>query len=219
MAKVNPTPSDFTAEDKLPVAPLNQLLPSLKLEGINTTSGTALASRTTKDVIADLKRPLQVPKLNSSKLRKKCTSDFIGLDSNLAQNKKQYVEQWVTDVVSAGTDNEDDENAEYDEESEDEDEIRQTSKPRKITERRRRTYAIADSYIQKALQKSLDEGISAVKPGEEEMQSARWLVNQSESHQIITTPREYQTELFERAKEKNIIAVLETGEILPSNHN
>lgn len=28
---------------------------------------------------------------------------------------------------------------------------------------------------------------------------------------IISSPREYQTELFERAKEKNIIAVLDTG--------
>lgn len=28
---------------------------------------------------------------------------------------------------------------------------------------------------------------------------------------IISSPREYQTELFERAKKKNIIAVLDTG--------
>ncbi|KAH8808722.1 hypothetical protein F5884DRAFT_793130 [Xylogone sp. PMI_703] len=39
----------------------------------------------------------------------------------------------------------------------------------------------------------------------------RWLVKQSESQEIISSPRDYQVELFERAKEKNIIAVLDTG--------
>jgi endoribonuclease Dicer len=34
---------------------------------------------------------------------------------------------------------------------------------------------------------------------------------EAEDATIISSPREYQTELFERAKEKNIIAVLDTG--------
>ncbi|KAI1416765.1 hypothetical protein F5Y13DRAFT_204144 [Hypoxylon sp. FL1857] len=38
-----------------------------------------------------------------------------------------------------------------------------------------------------------------------------WLVREAESEKIISSPREYQTELFERAKQKNIIAVLDTG--------
>lgn len=50
-----------------------------------------------------------------------------------------------------------------------------------------------------------------VRPEDEAHQSARWLVNQSENRQIISSPREYQLELFEKAKEKNIIAVLDTG--------
>ncbi|KAI0889097.1 uncharacterized protein GGS22DRAFT_177710 [Annulohypoxylon maeteangense] len=37
------------------------------------------------------------------------------------------------------------------------------------------------------------------------------LVREAESEKIISSPREYQTELFERAKQKNIIAVLDTG--------
>lgn len=37
------------------------------------------------------------------------------------------------------------------------------------------------------------------------------LAQEAESEKIISSPREYQTELFERAKEKNIIAVLDTG--------
>ncbi|OTB08273.1 hypothetical protein M426DRAFT_71360 [Hypoxylon sp. CI-4A] len=37
------------------------------------------------------------------------------------------------------------------------------------------------------------------------------LMQEAESEKIISSPREYQTELFERAKQKNIIAVLDTG--------
>lgn len=45
----------------------------------------------------------------------------------------------------------------------------------------------------------------------EENRSMNWLVREAESEKIISSPREYQTELFERAKQKNIIAVLDTG--------
>ncbi|KAK7755559.1 Dicer-like protein 1 [Diatrype stigma] len=42
-------------------------------------------------------------------------------------------------------------------------------------------------------------------------QSVSYIVRMAESEKIINTPREYQIELFEKAKEKNIIAVLDTG--------
>ena len=70
--------------------------------------------------------------------------------------------------------------------------------------------AIADKYIQEKAQKTLKEGVKNNHQKLED-QSARYIVNQAESQKIISTPREYQTELFERAKEKNIIAVLDTG--------
>lgn len=37
------------------------------------------------------------------------------------------------------------------------------------------------------------------------------LMTKQESHVIISDPREYQSELFERAKHENIVAVLDTG--------
>lgn len=45
----------------------------------------------------------------------------------------------------------------------------------------------------------------------EQDKSMHMLVQEAESEKIISSPREYQTELFERAKQKNIIAVLDTG--------
>ncbi len=47
-------------------------------------------------------------------------------------------------------------------------------------------------------------------------QSVTWLARQAKSERIINTPREYQIELFEKAKGRNIIAVLDTG--IPQTH-
>ena len=41
--------------------------------------------------------------------------------------------------------------------------------------------------------------------------SVRKLISKQESTVIITDPRGYQVELFEKAKKQNIIAVLDTG--------
>ena len=46
----------------------------------------------------------------------------------------------------------------------------------------------------------------------EEDLSIRSLMAKQESNVIITDPREYQLELFEKAKKQNIIAVLDTGQ-------
>ncbi|KAF4632588.1 hypothetical protein G7Y89_g5545 [Cudoniella acicularis] len=82
-------------------------------------------------------------------------------------------------------------------------------RPKKISERKRRLHAIAQNHLEALLRNPVKQ--PKVKPEDEQFQSARWLVNQSENRKIITSPREYQVELFERAKQKNIIAVLDTG--------
>ena len=99
---------------------------------------------------------------------------------------------------------------EDDDDDDDNDEILPLTKLQTISERKRRMNAIADSYIQEMAQKSLKEDIRLNRKNTED-QSARYIVHQAESQKIISTPREYQTELFERAKERNIIAVLDTG--------
>lgn len=52
---------------------------------------------------------------------------------------------------------------------------------------------------------------AVVKGSDDDVLSTRNLISKQESTVIITDPREYQMELFEKAKEHNIIAVLDTG--------
>ena len=59
---------------------------------------------------------------------------------------------------------------------------------------------------------------AALENGPEENMSIRSLTAKQESQVIITDPREYQVELFEKAKQQNIIAVLDTGKHLQALH-
>ena len=56
-----------------------------------------------------------------------------------------------------------------------------------------------------------DERKAEVQNADDEALSIRLLMSKQESNVIITDPREYQVELFERAKKQNTIAVLDTG--------
>lgn len=57
-----------------------------------------------------------------------------------------------------------------------------------------------------------------MKKANDETLSIRNLMSKQESTVIITDPRDYQIELFERAKKQNVIAVLDTGTLLPSDY-
>ena len=63
----------------------------------------------------------------------------------------------------------------------------------------------------RAEQVTKDEVKAVVKSAADEELSIRSLMSKHESAVIITDPREYQVELFERAKKQNTIAVLDTG--------
>ncbi|KAF9781071.1 hypothetical protein IL306_014111 [Fusarium sp. DS 682] len=82
------------------------------------------------------------------------------------------------------------------------------SKPRKITEKKLRDQAALQAHIE---QTQREAAKSAVPFSDPSKQSLAQLFNQNESRKIIASPREYQIELFERAKERNIIVVLPTG--------
>ncbi|KUJ06389.1 uncharacterized protein LY89DRAFT_603411 [Mollisia scopiformis] len=162
---------------------------------------TALAARTTEVVIAELKG--LAPKAANVDVKRRLNSY-----SDSQSDFSELIELTLKPTVKLALEYEE-ENGEAEYEDSD-DEIQTTARPRKVTERKRRLNAIADNFIQERNQKMLKEG-NRVRPEDEAQQSARWLVNQSEDRQIISTPREYQVELFERAKEENVIAVLDTG--------
>ena len=67
----------------------------------------------------------------------------------------------------------------------------------------------------RAEQVTRDEVKAAVASAADEELSIRNLMSKQESAVIIADPREYQIELFEKAKQQNTIAVLDTGKIVP----
>lgn len=190
---VNPVPTllldEMSAEDNIDVDLESRL---------RFSSATTLATRTTEDVIADLKRLRPAQDQDPSKRRRSAVSDIDTIT--------------LSTVKPSGAQNSpplEGEQEDYDEEEE-VDVVGPATKPRKITERKRRMNATIDNYVMNRTLDKIKKG-TVVRPEDEANQTTRWLVNQSENRQIISTPREYQNELFQRAKEKNIIAVLDTG--------
>lgn len=82
-------------------------------------------------------------------------------------------------------------------------------KPLKITERKRLQNAKFSSYMQSYVKSHAKNPTIVL----DDDRTTEWLVKQAKSTKIITSPRDYQVELFEKAKEKNIIAVLDTGKM------
>jgi endoribonuclease Dicer len=85
-------------------------------------------------------------------------------------------------------------------------------KPRKTSEKKRSDIAVFDLWIEEN-REQISRGPNRSISVPDEMPVAG-LVGDFEGGKIIASPRDYQVELFERAKEKNIIAVLDTGESL-----
>jgi endoribonuclease Dicer len=84
--------------------------------------------------------------------------------------------------------------------------------PRKITERKRADAAAFDVWLELHEKKLADDG----QPVPDDERSLAWLVKDDGSYNIIDSPFDYQVELFEKAKEQNTIAVLDTGKCVSS---
>lgn len=69
---------------------------------------------------------------------------------------------------------------------------------------------VRESYIRSRVLQA-NKVSTAPETKDDDKQSVKWLIKDSGSQEIISSPREYQIELFERAKTQNIIAVLDTG--------
>ncbi|CAD6446322.1 bdef6523-a50a-4f55-8ea6-c8829631f409 [Sclerotinia trifoliorum] len=142
----------------------------------------ALATRTTDDVFAELKRPLHA----------QASTNIQVLDKydKLNQHESLAAEE-------AG-------------DEEDEEDLNQPAPDiKRISARKQKNAAIFDAFLKEAAKQPKTEKISHV--DDEAIQSTRWLIEQAEKQHIIESPRDYQLELFEKAKKQNIIAVLDTG--------
>lgn len=81
-----------------------------------------------------------------------------------------------------------------------------------ISEKRKAQNSKFSAWLSQRVAKITNEEVQAVvENANEENLSIRSLMAKQESNIIITDPREYQLELFEKAKKQNIIAVLDTG--------
>lgn len=82
----------------------------------------------------------------------------------------------------------------------------------KVSERRRAQNMKFSSWLSQRAEKVTKEQVKTeIQNADEETLTIRQLMAKQESNVIITDPRDYQVELFEKAKKQNIIAVLDTG--------
>jgi len=186
---------------------LNNMTTSIISGAISPSTATTLPTRNNDEVIADLRR--RHPTQSEAPTVQQVTSTSRSEASGYLQSALEDISPKRLAAEEEQTIHGEERHDEYEEGTDSEDAL-PTSRPRKITERKRKLNDIADKHMQETTQKLLKME-NLIRPGDEGNQSARWLVNQAESRQIIATPREYQTELFEQAKENNIIAVLDTG--------
>ena len=79
------------------------------------------------------------------------------------------------------------------------------------SQKKRADYDAFDSWLTQNRDdiNKITKGVAATLTDEDKTAAA--LVREFESAKIIESPRDYQIELFEKAKQKNIIAVLDTG--------
>ncbi|MCJ1312001.1 Dicer-like protein 1 [Agyrium rufum] len=96
--------------------------------------------------------------------------------------------------------------------SDSDDDVPHQGRPRHVTERRKMQNSVFSAWLANRSEKvTKDEVKQAIQSADDELLSMRSLMSKQESQVIISDPREYQMELFERAKNENIIAVLDTG--------
>ncbi|MCJ1399859.1 Dicer-like protein 1 [Xylographa trunciseda] len=94
------------------------------------------------------------------------------------------------------------------EDTDSEHEDKSSPRPQHVTQRRRLQNSIFSAWLSKRAEKVTREEVkAAIENADDEVLSIRNLMSKQESNIIIGDPREYQIELFERAKKQDIVAV------------
>ncbi|KAF2201242.1 dicer-like protein 1 [Delitschia confertaspora ATCC 74209] len=121
-----------------------------------------------------------------------------------------------TEVESEGEDefldNQNHDQAQEEDSDEDIDyDISRAHAPTTSSEKRKAQNELFKLHAAKRTEEITKEEIKEVLQGDDEKLSIRNILAKQEASAQITNPRDYQTELFEKAKRENIIAVLDTG--------
>lgn len=179
-------------------------------------TATALGPRTAEEVIADLRRPLRKKKAGAEEVVDSTSTNTQAILDRPVYTPQQADAPNVTPREGAQAkatedDGQQDGEFEGDEQDEEDDDLPENhAHDSTAQESRRRTLALVNAHVQtRAKQDISDEYISRTNNIDD--QSAKRMVIYAENRHIISSPRDYQIELFERAKAKNIIAVLNTG--------
>jgi endoribonuclease Dicer len=141
-----------------------------------------------------------------------------GLDQDNRMDVDETVDSPKRAIINLEEhDSTDDRGEDTDRENDDEGETKKwivnpPPKRRKISERKRADNAAFDTWIQNNHQ-NLSKCLSKLIVDDDK--TVQSLVKDFENRRIITSPRDYQLELFERAKTQNTIAVLDTGRSYP----
>lgn len=153
------------------------------------------------------------------KVERECLLDLTDLDHGLSQvSEGSLLSSHETAIALAATSSLPHESNCEDSGSEDnEDKYRLESvpaAPRKLTEKKRHDSAVFQSFLHRnenIIGGGRREQPAGVDAKNLDSMPAAAIARKSQSQQIIASPREYQIELFERAKERNTIVVLDTG--------
>ncbi|KAK3294877.1 dicer-like protein 1 [Chaetomium fimeti] len=132
--------------------------------------------------------------------------DLMDMDEPVSNGSSEGSPDTLADDALANAENTDQEDDDHDTKKW---VINDARKPRKISEMKRADNAAFDVWIeenQQDLSKGLDKFIV-----DDDGKTFQSLIRDFENKRIITSPRDYQLELFERAKMQNTIAVLDTG--------
>jgi endoribonuclease Dicer len=121
-------------------------------------------------------------------------------------------EQDDEEAMWSSSDEEEPQQDEYDTDSDIDCDVEHSHGPGTSTEKRRRQNEIFRAYAALKTEEITEKEVKeAIKGAKDDVLSIKDILAKQENSARISNPRDYQTELFQKAKEENIIAVLDTG--------